>query len=255
MGVVQEIQDGKFVENQSAASLARKSAKKTGDQSSLDKDAFLQLLVAQMKYQDPLEPTSNTEYISQFATFSELEQMQNMSATLELSRASSLVGQTVLMKVTDSTGRTTTVQGNVDYIVYEGNKAYLSIGGELYSLDDLDTVADEKYLEAYRLAAEYMNIYNKLPDVGALTIADRENVERLDEIYSNMSEYQKSFLTDAYTGKLNDYVRRMKDLVTIAEAEKGESADKVESGEDEKVDKVEGEESEEEDSEGEGTEE
>ena len=40
--------------------------------SSLDKDAFLQLLVAQMKYQDPLEPTSNTEYISQLATFSEL---------------------------------------------------------------------------------------------------------------------------------------------------------------------------------------
>ena len=117
MGVIQEVKDGKFVDNTSASSLAKDKVSKTGN-SSLDKDAFLQLLVAQMKYQDPLEPTSNTEYISQFATFSELEQMQNMSATLELSRASSLVGQTVLMRVTDSSGREKIVQGNVDYIIY-----------------------------------------------------------------------------------------------------------------------------------------
>ena len=142
MGVVGQVEDGKLVQSNSAASIANKSSEvKTGN-SSLDKDAFLQLLVAQMKYQDPLEPTSNTEYISQYATFSELEQMQNMSASLELSRASALVGETVLMKITDSTGRTTSVQGNVDYVVYENNKAYLSINGELYSMDDLDTVAD-----------------------------------------------------------------------------------------------------------------
>ncbi|MDE7259392.1 MAG: flagellar hook capping protein, partial [Lachnospiraceae bacterium] len=181
MGVVQEVKDGKFVDNTSAASMANEKAKKTGN-SSLDKDAFLQLLVAQMKYQDPLEPTSNTEYISQFATFSELEQMQNMSATLELSRASGLVGQTVLMSVTDSQGRKTTVQGNVDYVSYEGNKAYLSIGGELYSLDDLDKVADRKYLDAYALAAEFLNIINKLPDVSILSIDNKEKVDRLEEI-------------------------------------------------------------------------
>ena len=170
MGVVQEVKDGKFVESNSAQSLAKdKSKVKNG--SNLDKDAFLQLLVAQMKYQDPLEPTSNTEYISQFATFSELEQMQNMSATLELSRASTLVGQTVLMKVTDSSGRQTTVQGNVDYVIYENGKAYLSIGGQPYSLDDLDTVADKKYLEAYSMGAEFMTIYKKLPKLDALSIA------------------------------------------------------------------------------------
>jgi len=172
------------------------------------------LLVAQMKYQDPLEPTSNTEYISQYATFSELEQMQNMSASLELSRASTLVGQTVLLKVTDSSGNTTTVQGNVDYVVYENNKAYLSVNGELYSMDDLDTVADDKYLEAYTLAADFLNIYKKLPEVGNLTIDDRENVEKLQTIYEGMTEYQKKFLTDDYVEGLEKYVARMKDLVT-----------------------------------------
>lgn len=210
MGVVQEVKDGKFVEQQTAASLAKKNEKKTG--SNLDKDAFLQLLVAQMKYQDPLEPTSNTEYISQFATFSELEQMQNMSATLELSRASTLVGQTVLMKVTDSSGRTTQVQGNVDYVVYENNKAYLSIGGELYSLDDLDKVADEKYLDAYALAADFVSILRKLPEIGLLSDADRENVEKLEKIYNSMDEYQKGFLTDDYIDTMKEYVERMKNI-------------------------------------------
>lgn len=217
MGVVQKVEDGKFVESNSAASLAN-SKKKTGNDS-LDKDAFLQLLVAQMKYQDPLEPTSNTEYISQYATFSELEQMQNMSASMDLFRASSLVGQTVLLKVADSSGRTINIQGNVDYVVYEKNKAYLSVNGELYSMDDLDTVADPTYLEAYKLAADWLNIYNKLPAFESLTVADRENVETLEEVYEGMSDYQKNFLKDEEVATMQKYAKKMKDLVAAAKAE------------------------------------
>ena len=43
---------------------------------------YIELLVAQMQYQDPLEPTDNTEYISQLATFSSLEEMQNISVNM-----------------------------------------------------------------------------------------------------------------------------------------------------------------------------
>lgn len=217
MGVVQEVKDGKFVENNSAASLAEANKKKRTGNDSLDKDAFLQLLVAQMKYQDPLEPTSNTEYISQFATFSELEQMQNMSASMDLFRASSLVGETVLLKVKDSQGRETTVQGNVDYVVYEKNKAYLSVNGDLYSMDDLDTVADPTYLEAYKLGADFLNILNKLPEIENLSLADRDKVEKLDKMYSGMNDYQKSFLTDEQVELMKKYVKKMKDMVASAE--------------------------------------
>lgn len=231
MGVVQEVKDGKFVDSNSAASLANEKSRKTANDS-LDKDAFLQLLVAQMKYQDPLEPTSNTEYISQFATFSELEQMQNMSASMDLFRASSLVGQTVLLKVYDSQGRPTNVQGNVDYVVYEKNKAYLSVNGELYSMDDLDTVADPTYLEAYKLAADWLNIFNKLPKFENLTVADRENVEKLDEMYQGMNDYQKNFLTDEQVDTMEKYVKKMKDLVAVAEANKGEGSKDDNSGKD-----------------------
>ena len=101
MADMARIENGKIQETASQSSLS-KTNKSTPD--GMDKDAFLQLLVAQMKYQDPLEPTSNTEYISQYAQFSQVEQMQNMSGSMDLQRASSLVGQEVYMKTTTSSG-------------------------------------------------------------------------------------------------------------------------------------------------------
>lgn len=50
--------------------------------SSLDVNDFLQLLVAQMQYQDPLEPTDNTQYIAQMATFTQVEATTEMATKL-----------------------------------------------------------------------------------------------------------------------------------------------------------------------------
>ena len=192
MSVVAQVKDGKIVESQTASSIANSKVK---DKSTLDKDAFLGLLVAQMKYQDPLEPTSNTEFVSQYAQFTSLEQMQNMSATLELSRASSLVGQIVSVNTLDSNGQTTTIQGKVDYIIYENNKAYVSIGDALYSLDEVYAVADQEYLDASDLAYEFAYILSKLPEKKEyLTLDDKEAVDKLNEIYEGMTDYQKTFI-------------------------------------------------------------
>ena len=119
----------------------------TRGSSVLGKDAFLQLLVAQMKYQDPLNPSSDTEWIAQMATFSTLEEMQNMNTTLGNSQALSLVGKTVIVKVDNNL-----VGGKVDYVAMQAGKAYLSINESLYSIDDLDTVADHDYLKKLKEA-------------------------------------------------------------------------------------------------------
>ena len=192
----------------------------TSSSSSLDKNAFLQLLVAQMKYQDPLEPTSNTEYISQFATFSELEEMQNLSTSMDTQRASSLVGQYVTVKTTStSTGETTLVGGKVDYVAIENGKAYLNINGSNYSIDDLDSVVDEDYLSAYSLAEEFTSSLSQLPSVGNLTTAYAEVIENLREVYDDMSDYQKSFITSAQLSSLEEYEAKLASITAASEDE------------------------------------
>lgn len=50
----------------------------------LDKTAFLKLLVAQMKHQDPLEPMKNTEFVAQLAQFSGVEQLVSVNEGINM---------------------------------------------------------------------------------------------------------------------------------------------------------------------------
>ena len=55
-----------IVQNGEVTNLTDKTKSTNETPKGYDKDSFLKILVAQMKYQDPMEPTSNTEYISQY---------------------------------------------------------------------------------------------------------------------------------------------------------------------------------------------
>ncbi|MCR5683843.1 MAG: hypothetical protein K6G81_00275 [Lachnospiraceae bacterium] len=113
--------------------------------SKLGKDAFLQLLVTQMQYQDPLEPSDNTEYVAQLAQFSQLEQLQNLAGESEKSQAFSLVGKYVTFKINDAAGRTSFPEGYVDYVNMVGNKVKLSVNGSLYDYENLYMVVEDEY--------------------------------------------------------------------------------------------------------------
>jgi flagellar basal-body rod modification protein FlgD len=197
--------NGKFTDAINSAELA----KTTGGGSSLDKDAFLKLLVAQMKYQDPLEPTSNTEYISQFSTFTQLETMQNMSATLELSRASSYVGQIVTIRSKTATGEFREIEGKVDFVIFENNKAMVSVNGSLYNVSEVYATVDPEYKNAYDLAVAFGEALNSLPSLPNLTLSDAELVDNLRDGYNAMNSYQQSFIADSLLSKLGEYVAQV----------------------------------------------
>ncbi|MBR4993976.1 MAG: flagellar hook capping protein [Lachnospiraceae bacterium] len=195
--------DGKIVQSASQSSIESQVSKSST--SDMNKDTFLQLLVAQMKYQDPLEPTSNTEYISQYATFTQVEEIQNMASTMELSRASSLVGEEVIINTTGSDGSKKTVQGQVDYVTYENGKAYVSIDENLYSVSDVATIIDKQYMNAYDKAASFVARIAKLPVVGAVSEKELNEIAELDEIYNGMSDYEKTFVASDVVKSLEEY--------------------------------------------------
>nr|MBQ8252701.1 flagellar hook capping protein [Lachnospiraceae bacterium] len=212
MGVSAIIEEGLVANATSTTSSASEKGK-----TSLGKDDFLQLLVAQMKYQDPLEPTSNTEYIAQYATFSEVEQMQNMSQSMDLSRASGLVGKTVEVTTTSESGVESTIMGKVDYVKYENGKALVAIDEELYSLDDVTYVCDEAYLTAYGLASTLVGNVAKLPEVEKITLSDKSAISEILDTYDGMDDYQKTFVANEVKQKIEQYREKLAQVVKAAE--------------------------------------
>lgn len=192
----------------------------TKGSSTLGKDAFLNLLVAQMKYQDPLNPTSDTEWIAQMATFSSLEEMQNMNQTMSNSQALNLVGKTVIIN-SDST----LVGGKVDYVVMQSGKAYLAINDSLYSIDDLDTVADEEYLE--KLQNQNQTEEEEPSDTEKLLEAIEKLVGKMDTVSSAIDKAAESISEAAES--INSAVENTEKTEESADTEKDkeEGADKV----------------------------
>jgi flagellar basal-body rod modification protein FlgD len=69
----------------------------TGATQSMDKGAFMKLLVSQLQNQDPLSPVANEDFVAQLATFSSLEQLeglnQNVVAMIALNQSNALLSQ------------------------------------------------------------------------------------------------------------------------------------------------------------------
>jgi flagellar basal-body rod modification protein FlgD len=103
----------------------------TNPTANLNDNTFLQLMVDQLKNQDPLNPTDTSQYLSQLAQFTSLEQETNTAtATGQLqtesasTEALNLLGKTVTY--TDSTG--VSQSGQVQSIDLTGTSPTLTIG-------------------------------------------------------------------------------------------------------------------------------
>ncbi len=114
----------------------------------LGRDSFMELLVTQLKNQDPLEPAQNTEMIAQLAQFSSLEQMTEMNENIvglavlqqsnalmsQLTSSTSLIGQSVKYVDPDTQSET---WGNVDSVRIQDGLALLDIAGKSIPLGNI----------------------------------------------------------------------------------------------------------------------
>jgi flagellar basal-body rod modification protein FlgD len=116
------------------------NSRNTGE---LGKDDFLNLMVTQLKYQDPLQPTDDKEFIGQMAQFSALEQMQNMNTSLSNSQAFSLIGKHVTANTVDKkTAETKVTEGEVTSVKVKSGKSYVVVNGEDIAVDKIVNVSD-----------------------------------------------------------------------------------------------------------------
>lgn len=110
-----------------------------------DKDMFLQLMVAQMKYQDPMNPTDSSQFLAQTAQFTALEKMQDVAdqtaqllSTQMAFGATSMIGKTVRWNDEKGVEQSGVVQGTT----YLAGGPVLSVGGKAVPVVDVLSVGD-----------------------------------------------------------------------------------------------------------------
>ena len=116
-----------------------KSKFKDSTEEMVSSDTFLSLLVAEMTNQDPMEPTSNTEFVTQMAQFTSLQYSKD-SATYSMSNyASSLVGKTVTASKMDGSKQVTKT-GVVESVMKSGKTYTLKIDGVSFDISNVTSI-------------------------------------------------------------------------------------------------------------------
>jgi len=125
-----------------------------------DSNMFLTLMLKQLENQDPTEPTDNTQWLSQLAQYSSLEQMTSMNAGLEncakyisamydgmninseITQTLSMIGKDVTLKIPNETDptKTDTVTGIVSEASFEDGTGKIKIGDKYYSIANVVSI-------------------------------------------------------------------------------------------------------------------
>ena len=122
----------------SAASAASSSAQDsfTNPSSALNQSDFLKLLVAQIQYQDPMNPQSDTQMAAQMAQFTSLQQATQSTSSLAMMQANSLVGSNVTVAI-DSQHSTS---GVVTGVTVNNGTPQVTISGQNYGLSQITSI-------------------------------------------------------------------------------------------------------------------
>ncbi|MCL6611805.1 MAG: hypothetical protein K6T66_09740 [Peptococcaceae bacterium] len=102
----------------------------------LDQTDFLNLLVSQLKNQDPLDPQSNEEFMSTMAQFNSLETLVSLDKSVQYGQAVAMIDRPVTVQKPNREP----VSGRVEKAGIVNGKAVLYVGGEEYGLNEVKEV-------------------------------------------------------------------------------------------------------------------
>jgi flagellar basal-body rod modification protein FlgD len=200
----------------------------SADNSSLGKDAFLQILITQLQNQDPTSPMDDKEFIAQMAQFSSLEQMQNMTKAMENLLESQQQSQ--LMNYSTFVGKEVKWHELTDKLDEKGNLIYNEGTGVVQELKFKDGEAVFVLSDGKEITPG--NISSILNNSSSITsTSDLTNLfAQASELIGQMIEYQDGdqmvkAMVEAITKNNNviEYIvgdkRLTKDQFTVVSAE------------------------------------
>ncbi len=128
----------------SASTGSSNSSAKTGDAfNDLGTGDFIKMMVAELQYQDPMNPTDNAALLDQINQIRSISSSDKLSATLEsvargqsLMSAAQMIGKTVIG--TDTSGNT--VDGQVDRVTIENGEAKIYVGTSIVPLENITSI-------------------------------------------------------------------------------------------------------------------
>ena len=189
-----------------------KEQQANGPAQELDGDAFLYLMMEQLKNQDPTNPMDNSEMLSQQAQFTQVQELQNLSESISqnnmIVQATSLVGKTVT--VIDPNDTTKTITGTVESANFTSSAATVVIDGVEYPLGLVAAVGTESTTQsgtpssAEEIGKTKIRDLNMLDGVteGAITlrVQDTNNNNR---ITNHVIEISRDMTVDDLIKKFN----------------------------------------------------
>ena len=151
--ITQMKNDTSLVQNQQARTTGLKN----------NSNMFLTLMLKQLEHQDPTEPTDNTQWLSQLAQYSSLEQMTQMNNGLEncakyisamyddmmlnseINQTLSMIGKDVTLQIPNETDpkNPTTITGNVTEASFEDGTGKINVNGEYYSIENVISIREK----------------------------------------------------------------------------------------------------------------
>lgn len=135
------------VQNQSSASYSTAAANQA---QGYDTNMFMQVILAQLQHQNPMEPLKDAELMSQFTQLNSLSELQAISRSIaetasafQTGYASSLIGKTV----TAARPNGSSLEGEVTSIIVERQRVFLLVGEEKVPLENVTRITETKQVD------------------------------------------------------------------------------------------------------------